>query len=151
MISDLVAAVEACMADGRPISEQIREAETGAGYAVIPPGLTPGFHELDRESVISFARCDDLGFLRLVLLVMKRPGTGGFSRLCAHLRAINLIPLVICPTEQFAQMLQRRGWVELSVGDDFADRETWFVPRGHVTDARRLANHRELPIRRVAP
>ncbi len=151
MISDLEKAIEACLADGRPISEQLREAEQRRGFVLADMRL-PRWQEWSPDSVVSSVNAPGLPmFLRLVLIIAEKPGTGAFTRLVANMNRVGLVPLVLDPTEEFYAMLHRRGWRELLIGETFEDRECWMVPPGHMAHAKALAKHLNLLAIKGAP
>lgn len=151
MISDLEKAIEACLADGRPIPEQLRAAELRRGFA-LADYQHPHWQEWSPDSVISFVNAPDLPiFVRLMLIIAEKPGTGAFTRLVANMARVDLVPLVIDPTDEFYAMLHRRGWRELLIGETFEERECWMVPRGHMDHAKALAKHLNLLALKGAP
>jgi len=141
MMSDLMKAVEAAMADDRPIPEILREAETKRGFQIAKTRGGFWLPEADwhEDTVASLVRLDGRRALRLVLAVARNPGTGAFSRLATQCLMRGWMLIVVDPNEEFATILQRRGFIEMRLGRTFEERETWAVPAGHKRAVRHLA------------
>lgn len=153
MMSDLMKAVEAAMADDRPIPEILREAETKRGFQIAKTRGGFWLPEADwhEDTVASLVRLDGHRALRLVLAVARNPGTGAFSRLATQCLMRGWMLIVVDPNEEFATILQRRGFIEMRLGRTFEERETWAVLAGHAGAARHLARALGLTIAEGTP
>lgn len=99
----------------------IVDSEVSRGNIVVRPGNQPWFSD-DEWNPSSIASIRGV-YVRLILLHANQQGRGSFTRTVEAIRRSGLTPLVIDPTNEFANALRRRGWKGKTVGKSFEDRE----------------------------
>ncbi len=116
--------------DGSLSDEKLQERmirdEERRGFKVIRVGEEPLFLPSEDWHSLSFVSRNRRD-IRLVGIIALNPGTGAFSRLVDKIIFSGMRPILVHPTYDSADIVQRWGWQHQVVGNGMS-REDWFVP-----------------------
>lgn len=97
--------------------------EVQAGYRIVRVGEAPWLpvEDWDEDSIVS---TNDFR-VRLVAIVAKHPGEGALRRLIKAIQREGMVPVVVEPFHDLAQILRRWKWKSRVVGRGNAMHRIW--------------------------
>lgn len=126
--SKMVEQIVALLEDERPMHEIMRDDEVQRGHKIIVPGDRPW---LSKEDWVDSVTVSQSGReIRLVAILATRPGNGAFRRTVTGILDAGLVPVVVAPTREMRETMQRWNWFPRHVGSGWGHEEQWRPRKG---------------------